>query len=471
MTTTLHSNGQNTIPATASPTLPRRVDIAVVGGGLAGLTAAATAARAGRSVVLLDGAATLGGRARTRTDHGFAFNIGPHAFYRNGASLRILRDLGVAPRVAEVGYGSGVFAVQAGRLHKLPLGLGSLLTTSLLGWRSKLEAATFLAGLAKLDPAPLDHVPLDQWLQSAIRNPEVRQLVAVSIRTASYAHDPSRLSAGAGLRQLQVGMSGALYVDGGWQTVVDTLRIRAEALGVVVHSGTRVERVTLADGGRAVRGVRLASGQEVEANAVVLAVPPRAASGLVLERASSGQPTLARWADTAVPVRAAALDVGLRRLPYPDRWFALGFDRPLYLSVHSRWADLAPEGGALVHVLRYLGTEPRSPHDEAELEGLLDLVQPGWHDEVVSRRFLPEVTVAGALPSVAWEGEDGPRGPAVPDTDGLFVAGDWVGPDGMLADRAIGSGARAGLAASAASLDAVRTGPRVSATMVIGGSR
>ena len=45
-----------------------QVDVAVVGGGLAGLAAAATAARAGRSVVLFEGAPTLGGRARTRTD-------------------------------------------------------------------------------------------------------------------------------------------------------------------------------------------------------------------------------------------------------------------------------------------------------------------------------------------------------------------------------------------------------------------
>ncbi len=161
------------------------------------------------------------------------------------------------------------------------------------------------------------------------------------------------------------------------------------------------------------------------------------------------QPALAAWAAQAVPVRAASLDVGLRRLPRTDRWFALGFDRPLYLSVHSRWASLAPEGGALLHVLKYHGADGRNPVDEQELEDLLDLVQPGWRDEVVTRRFLPDVTVAGALPTVAWEQQGGPRSPAVPQTRGLFVAGDWVGPDGMLADRAATSGARAGAEAAA----------------------
>ena len=40
------------------------VDLVVVGGGLAGLTAATVAARAGLSVTLVDSLGTLGGRAR-----------------------------------------------------------------------------------------------------------------------------------------------------------------------------------------------------------------------------------------------------------------------------------------------------------------------------------------------------------------------------------------------------------------------
>jgi pyruvate/2-oxoglutarate dehydrogenase complex dihydrolipoamide dehydrogenase (E3) component len=35
----------------------------------------------------------------------------------------------------------------------------------------------------------------------------------------------------------------------------------------------------------------------------------------------------------------------------------------------------------------------------------------------------------------------------VPDLSGVFVAGDWVGPQGLLADAAFASGRAAGLAA------------------------
>ena len=69
-----------------------------IGGGLAGLTAAATIARTGRAVTVLEGGEHLGGRARTRRRDGFDLNLGPHALYRAGGGLAVLRRLGVEVR-------------------------------------------------------------------------------------------------------------------------------------------------------------------------------------------------------------------------------------------------------------------------------------------------------------------------------------------------------------------------------------
>ena len=70
------------------------------------------------------------------------------------------------------------------------------------------------------------------------------------------------------------------------------------------------------------------------------------------------------------------LDVALSSLPDKDTLFALGIDRPLYFPVHSAHAKLAPEGGALMHVAKYLGTsiEPKPREDQPELEEILDLL-------------------------------------------------------------------------------------------------
>ncbi|NOT60403.1 MAG: FAD-dependent oxidoreductase, partial [Acidobacteria bacterium] len=61
--------------------MPTTSNVIIIGGGLAGLTAAVTLARANRRVTLLEKAAQLGGRAMTSHESGFAFNLGPHALY------------------------------------------------------------------------------------------------------------------------------------------------------------------------------------------------------------------------------------------------------------------------------------------------------------------------------------------------------------------------------------------------------
>jgi hypothetical protein len=95
----------------------------------------------------------------------------------------------------------------------------------------------------------------------------------------------------------------------------------------------------------------------------------------------------------------------------------------------------------------YLGNDVRPPQAvESELEALVDRVQPGWRDEVVERRFVPDLLVANALPVASEGGFAGRPGVTVPERTGLFVAGDWVGTTGQLADASLAS-ARAAAAA------------------------
>jgi phytoene dehydrogenase-like protein len=188
--------------------------------------------------------------------------------------------------------------------------------------------------------------------------------------------------------------------------------------------------------------VRLADGSSAPAAVVVLATAPREAAPLLQGAARA---RLEGWAASLVPVRAACLDVGLSRLPRPRARFALGIDRPLYLSVHSAVAELAAPGHALIQVAKYLPISGREDPaaDERELEGLLDLVQPGWRALTVTRRYLPRMVVCNALVTAAAGGLAGRPGPAVPGVRGLGVVGDWVGGEGQLADATLASARRA----------------------------
>ena len=432
-------------------------EVIVIGGGMAGLAAAAFVARYGKKVRLFEQSHALGGRAQTRQQEGFYLNLGPHALYRGGRGMEVLRELGVHPR-GRVPSVSGGFAIKDGVKHTFPAGAISLFTTSLFGLSAKLETARLLRSIGGLEGNELMDVSVSEWLDQTFSHREVKEFVLAAIRVASYTNAPDLMSAGAAIEQLKKAFTkGVLYLDGGWQTLVDELRKVALGEGVTIETGARVDAVTRdATGG--VAGVRLAEGREIEAPIVIIASSPSTALRLV---EGADRTSIAKWVNWAVPVNAACLDVALSHLPIPKATFALGVDRPLYLSVHSATARLAPEGSALIQTAKYLPpNDPASAEEiERELEGLLDLVQPGWREAIVYRRFLPDMVVMNGMPLARFGGMRGRPNPRVDDVRGLFVAGDWVGNEGLLVDAALSS------AWAAAQMTAVSPAPAIAAAV------
>lgn len=407
------------------------VDVAVVGGGLAGLAAAAYLARAGRRVVLLEKARAVGGRAITQEERGFRFNLGPHALYRGGEALRVLEELGVRWS-GQLAKPAGPVALWGDDRFPLPASPFSMLSSPLLPAAGKLEVVRLLMRLPVLDTAKLQATSVSAWLDGQRLHPRARAFVEAIIRVAMYSTDAARASAGVALEQLRRAFKGVYYLDGGWQSLVDGLRQVAVSSGAQIREGARVTAVAPARGGCTVQ----LDGERLFAEHAVLTGSPAS----VCELLGSRSPSLERFAREATPVRAATLDVGLSRLPRPDTEFALGLDRPIYCSVHSTAArGLAPEGGAMIHVAKYLLPGDTSEGVEAELERVLDGAQPGWRDAVVTRRFLPHLTVMHALVEARSGGWAGRFGVEMPEVPGVYVAGDWAAPTGLLADGTLAS--------------------------------
>ncbi|MBC8077946.1 MAG: hypothetical protein H7Y32_17850, partial [Chloroflexales bacterium] len=78
-----------------------------------------------------------------------------------------------------------------------------------------------------------------------------------------------------------------------------------------------------------------------------------------------------------------------------------------------------------------------------DLEALLDAVQPGWRAVLVKRVFLPHITACGALPTASSGGFAGRPHPQVAGLANLYLAGDWIGPEGFLADASFASARQA----------------------------
>jgi hypothetical protein len=149
------------------------------------------------------------------------------------------------------------------------------------------------------------------------------------------------------------------------------------------------------------------------------------------------------------------LDVALASLPRPRRLSVYGLGEPTYSVVHSASARLAPPGGALVHGLWYEPDRQPDVDHRTRLEQLLDLQQPGWRDAVVEVRCNRRLVVAHDRPRPGVAPEEAPR-TDLEDVPGVYVAGDWITRDGLLADAAVSSGRTAGRQAAAHSALATR---------------
>jgi phytoene dehydrogenase-like protein len=382
----------------------------VVGGGPAGLTAAGRLAEGGFETVLLEGSSHLGGRAASEEREGFVLNQGPHALYIGGPARRELKAMGIQMDWWQPASPASVFP-REGK------------TKRTLGGEAQL--GRWFLGLQRTKPEELAGISAAEWLRRSLRSERARASAAALIRVTTFVADQESLSADVAATQLKIGLfPGVRYLGGGWQSLVDALAAKAEAGGATLRTRAAVRGLE-----RRTEGWELAlDGETLRADVVVVAAGgPDAVAKILREHAPDAPGPAAEL---------SVLDLGLRRLPHRSRRFALGVDKPTYLSRHS-----PPEqrNGVLLSLASY-ARESRSV-----LEELADTVQPGWREQAIFERFLPRMVAVSAIPTPASGGLGGR--PKVDRGDGLYLAGDWIGPEGWLVDSAIASGAAAAAAA------------------------
>lgn len=382
----------------------------VIGGGPAGLVAAAHLAGGGVATTLLEASAGLGGRAASERRGGFDLNQGPHALYVGGPAMRELRVLGIDPPRWNPTSHRSVF-VRGNRPTRTPGG--------------SLALARWLLGAVRERPQDLRGLSVNQWLQRSLPSEPARRAAGALIRVTTFVADHDALSADVAATQLRIGLvPGVRYLRGGWQSLIDALAAKAEERGAKLRARSAVRRVE-----RCPTSWEVGLDEEtLTAELLVVAAGEPGSFGKLLGDETPAPP--------GPPAELSVLDLGLDRLPRRGRRFALGVDEPTYLSRHS--PPRHREG-----VLLSLASYARQPRQD--LEALADAVQPGWRERATMQRFLPRMLAVSAVASPDNGGLAGR--PGVDRGGGLYLAGDWLGPDGWLVDAAIASGAAAATAA------------------------
>jgi squalene-associated FAD-dependent desaturase len=282
-----------------------RPSAVVVGGGLAGITAALTLAERGWAVTLAEARPRLGGRATSYRRGGLTVDNGQHVFLRCCTAYRgLLERLGAGPETGltrlqkqlDITVRDAADGTDA-RLHRArvpaPLHLAvSLGGYKLLPLRDRLQLGRAALALRRTDPADpaADARGFGPFLREHGQSQASidRLWSVISTATLNIAPDEASLALAA-----KVFRTGLLETAGGSDLgyalvplgrIHDELARKALAkAGVTVLDSTKAER--LLDGGAP--GVRLIdrteTASDVTADAVILAVPHDVAAALLPE--------------------------------------------------------------------------------------------------------------------------------------------------------------------------------------------
>ena len=282
-----------------------RAHVVVLGGGLAGITAAIALAEQGHRVTLAEARPRLGGATSSFTRGDLVIDTGQHVFLRCCTAYRgLLARLGMTGSVSLQDRFDVTVLCPGGRatLRRTslpgPLHMGwALAGYSHLSLAERLRVVPAALALARLDPArpDLDDKRLGDWLAARGQDERARRALwdLFTVSSLNVAGDDANLALAATV--VKTALLGAKdAADIGVPTVpLGDLHGRAAAnllgrLGAQVRLGAKA--VAVEPGPRGGFEVRLAShgdaaenggGDVIRADGVVLAVPPDAAARLL----------------------------------------------------------------------------------------------------------------------------------------------------------------------------------------------
>jgi oxygen-dependent protoporphyrinogen oxidase len=308
--------------------------VAVVGGGIAGLSAALEAARLGARVTVLEGSGRLGGKVAVSEVGGLSVDEGADAMLtRVPDGLALVRGAGLEAELTAPAAGQA-FIWSRGALRPLPTG-------TLLGLPTDLAA---LARSGLLSGRGLNRVPLDLVLPGALATDDVsvgelvrrrfgREVVdrlVDPLLGGVYAGHADRLSLRATLPQLvrhaarhrslllaaRAARSAAPATDGPlFTSLPGGLGRLPDAVAAASGADIRL-RTTVRSMSRTPTGWRLTTGStadpaQLDVDAVVLAVPAAPAARLLREVVPAAAEELAGVEYASVAIVTLVLDGGV----------------------------------------------------------------------------------------------------------------------------------------------------------------
>jgi len=363
------------------------VDVAIVGGGIAGLAAAYELRKRGVSVQILEAGPRPGGVIRTERIDRWVIDGGPDSMLvQKPAAVALCRELGLGDRLISTLTPRTAYVLRDGRLHPLaegsflgfPLRFGALARSSLftLGGKLRLAGELLIPGhrgdedesigafvRRRFGEEAVDY--LAEPLLAGIHAGDVEQLSMRALFPRLIEAERQSGSVLRAFRALHVTPSprGAFVsLPGGTGELVDAL---VATMPGVVRNDTRVTELR-----RAGSVILESSAGRIDARAVILAVPAYVAASLL----RALDTTLAAFCDAVPYASTATVAFGYRRDQVAHPMEGTGFvvprvERSALLAgtwVTSKWPGRAPDGHVLLRGFLGGGRDPQRLDDSDE---------------------------------------------------------------------------------------------------------
>jgi protoporphyrinogen/coproporphyrinogen III oxidase len=385
------------MPQDAAPGSPA-VEVAILGGGIAGLATAYELSKRGVSFVVLERAARAGGVIFSEEIDGFTIDGGPDALLiQKPEAITLCRELGLGdrlvstktPRIAYIQRGGRLHALPAASVLGIPTRIGPFVRTSLFSWAGKLrmgaelfippkrdqadesigafitrrfglEAATYLAEplLAGIHAGDVDRLSMQALFPRLVAAERQHGSLLKAFRRPAAISSP--VPHPIGHQQSAISHSEGAFksLPGGLSEMVRAL---VDAIGDR-HIQTNSAAVAITGPGPF--RVEASTGESIAARAVVLATPAYATSALMRDRDQelSGLADNVPYASAATV--ALAFTRGQVRHPLAGSGFVVpraehtGILAASWLS--SKWPNRAPADRVLIRTFHGGARDPQA---------------------------------------------------------------------------------------------------------------
>lgn len=421
------------------------MEIAVIGGGLAGLTAAAYLSQApGIRGVLFERSPQWGGRAFTYEKTGFTLNYGAHAIYGIDRHTigKLEKELGLSITSRQVDKRKVMYE-KGDQVTPAPLDFVNLVKTDVLSAGQKVRFAAEIAAMIANIHQLRKYATLGDYLAESNNGEDLKELWEHLVCSNFFVSpEDARRVPGHVIadyyHNLFLSQKPVNYILGSWAVITNQLKDKIQAStrwDLALQEG--VDSIRYENG----KYVLTTKNREQAFDRVIFAMPVQQVVKLL--KGTPWEPFMAPYeSNTATEV--LVYDVGLSKVVCRPFSYISDMNQKMFITdVSATDHTLVPEGGQLLQGVAYLSdetiggdTDRRAYLDDrqAQMEALFDRHYPGWREAVAVKRMSKKAMVQ-SVKNVAGNKLLPNRIDSVP----FYFCGDGCFGKGELAERAFSS--------------------------------